>query len=495
LIDTHPRRPPAALLGIALVAAIVGLCVFVARPAAAAPHPLDTSIQETWVFDTPASGDIVMARIKQAGARWTRLDVTWDAVAPDTPQKPAGFDPANPGDPQYDWSRVDNAVVRAVAHGLEPFISVSEAPKWAERPGGGRSGTNNPDPAEFAAFMRAAALRYSGTFAGLPRVRAWELWNEVNASFFFMPQFDSTDKPLSPVLYRSLVNSASAALHAVNPGNIVIAGSLFPFVVERPPVRAIGPMRFLREMLCMTKDLKVQPNCGEPVHLDVLSHHPYTSGEPAHQTATTDSVSIRGLARMARLLRAAVRQGRIVSSRPVGFWVTEFGWDTNPPDPAGAPLRLQARWVSEALYRMWSAGVTVASWFLLRDGVGDSRRFQDGFYFACTSNPSDVRCDTPKLSLVSFRFPFVAFKSGHRLRLWARTPGGVPAKLVVERHRRGKWRRFFSIKTDRYGIFLRVLRSKQRRGSFRARIAGTATVSLPFSLKRPPDFQISPPVG
>jgi hypothetical protein len=197
---------------------------------------------------------------------------------------------------------------------------------------------------------------------------------------------------------------------------------------------------------------------------------------------------------MGRLLRAAARQGRVVSRRPVQFWVTEFGWDTNPPDPRGVPVRLQARWISEAFYRMWKAGVSMASWFQMRDGYGDSARFADGLWSVCDSRPEDLSCDKAKLSLESFRFPFVAFRTRRHVLIWARTPGGVRGKIVVEHSRRGRWKRVARLETDRYGIVKRLLR-RTRFGSFRARLADGSRASLPFSLKRPRDFPISPPVG
>src|SRR6185503_3520889 len=139
-----------------------------------------------------------------------------------------------------------------------------------------------------------------------------------------------------------------------------------------------------------------------------------------------DSVSIGQLPRMARLLRAAIRHGRVISTRPVEYWVTEFGWDTNPPDPKGVPVRLQARWISEAFFRMWRAGVSLASWFQMRDGFGDGARFADGLYRICPDQPENLNCDKAKISFVSFRFPFVAFRRdrGHVL-IWGRTPAGV----------------------------------------------------------------------
>ena len=176
----------------------------------------------------------------------------------------------------------------------------------------------------------------------------------------------------------------------------------------------------MRKLFCLNKKLKVIRNCGEPLHFDVFSHHPYTSGSPMHKTLAPDSISIGQLSRMGSVLRAAIRQGRVVSKRPVQFWATEFGWDTNPPDPQGVPVRLQARWISEAFYRMWKAGVTLASWFQMRDGYGDSARFADGLYSVCPDQPEDLGCDRAKISFESFRFPFVAFRGRRGVSIWGR---------------------------------------------------------------------------
>jgi hypothetical protein len=323
------------------------------------------------------------------------------------------------------------------------------------------------------------------------------VWNEVNASFFFVPQWK--DKPggeaLSPVLYRRIVNDFTAAVHGVDAKMLVVAGSLYPFALDRPNAQAIPPLQFMRMLFCLSRKLRVKPGCGEPLHLDVWSHHPYTSGDPTHATLAPDSVSIGQLPRMRRVLRAAIRQGRVISSRRVQFWVTEFGWDTNPPDPKGVPVRLQARWISEAFFRMWRAGVSVASWFQMRDGFGASARFADGLYQVCPGDPANVACDRPKLSFESFRFPFVAFRGRRGVLVWGHTPNSVRGKVVLERSGRGGWKRVRRIRTDRYGIFERRIDTRHRRGSYRARLADGSVYSLPFSLKRPPDFPISPPVG
>ncbi len=494
---TQPARSCArsTLARLALLA--IALVLIAPGPARGASRPFETSLQDAAVYSAdPVHTNIALSHMREAGAGWVRIDVTWDNVAPQGAGRPAGFNATDPADPHYDWKRTDWAVLRAVANGLKPFINISEAPTWAQRGVGGRPGTTNPDPTELAAFARAAALRYSGSYGGFPRVSAWEAWNEVNASFFFMPQWkdESHKEPLSPVLYRRMLNEFAAAVHGINPDNLVIGGSLYPFELDRPTDQAIPPLRFMRFLFCLTKKLRVMPKCGEPVHFDAWSHHPYTSGSPTHDPLGPESVSIGQLPRMARLLRAAIKQGRAVSSRRVQFWVTEWGWDTNPPDPQGVPVRLQARWISEAAFRMWRAGVTVATWFQMRDGFGSGARFADGLYRICADQPANPSCDRPKISFESFRFPFVAFRRDRRhVLVWGRTPWSLPGKVVVEQNRRG-FKPLARLSTDRYGIFERKLRTRSG-GRLRVRLADGSIKSLPFSLKRPRDFPISPPVG
>jgi hypothetical protein len=194
---------------------------------------------------------------------------------------------------------------------------------------------------------------------------------------------------------------------------------------------------------------------------------------------------------MARLLRAAVRAGRVVSSGPVRFWVSEFSWDSDPPDPGGAPPRLLKRWVSEALYRMWRSGVSLVTWFKLRDdgddGQPDSQIFQSGLYFRCQT----LSCDRPKPSLRAFRFPFVAFRSGRRVYFWGRTPDGKRGKVIVQQRRGSRWKRLRGVRTNRYGIFSRRVRT-HRHGRLRAVLPGGSDWSVAFSLKRPRDLAVNP---
>ena len=96
---------------------------------------------------------------------------------------------------------------------------------------------------------------------------------------------------------------------------------------------------------------------------------------PTHHADLPNDISLPDLWKMRRLLDAAVRAGTLKSRGPVRFWVTEFAWDTSPPDPKGVPEELHARWVAEALYRMWAQGVSLVTWFLIRDQSWARRPF------------------------------------------------------------------------------------------------------------------------
>jgi hypothetical protein len=463
-----------------LLAIAAALGVAPAAASAASPRPLVTGLQD---FDYTQTH---FERIKASGSGVVKINVSWRAVAPTSP--PATFNPASPVEPSYDWEPYDTYVRTAVAAGLDPLITVEQAAAYAERDKSGSPGTGNPDPVQFGLFGEALARRYSGAIPGLPRVRMFEAWNEPNANFFLYPQRTSDGGNASPALYRELVNQFAAGVHRVHLDNVVAAGATFPFTINRASGLSIGPYRFMREVLCLSEKLTVIPGCGPPVQFDVLSHHPYTSGGPTHKAGHPDSISLGDMQRLRRLLKAAVRQGRITSRGPVRFWVTEFGWDSAPADPQGVPAALHARWVSEALYRSWSAGVSLFVWYRLRDGPATGA-VQSGLWARCEAG---IACDQPKTrSRQAFRFPFVALRGRKRVEVWGRVPGGARASVAIERSRRGRWSRVKRLRSDSAGIFRARLKGP-RKGFLRARLLSSKEASVAFSLKRVRDRPFNP---
>jgi hypothetical protein len=418
-----------------------------------------------------------LAMMKKAGVRVVRLQIDWSAIAPAT--RPATFDPSDPSDPAYDWSTADANITAAIDAGFQPIVNIVGAPGWAAKaPSTGGAyflGPVSPSPRALAAFSAAAATRYGGAFEGLPRVRYWQLFNEVNLDQNLRPQIES-GRDVSPTSYRALLNAFAVAIHGIHADNLVITGGLTPFTFRKGNVQhSIAPLRFMRELLCMSAGSSPHPTCRARVSFDVWAHNPYTSGGPTHNAANPDDVSLGDLPEMKTLLDAAVRAGHIVSRRRPLFWVTEFSWDSSPPDSAAVPVALLKRWVPQAMYQMWRNGISLVTWFSLSDRPRPSFE-QPGLYF---------EDGQPKPYLEGFRFPVVAFPQGNGFYVWGRAPLGQRAVVAIEQRSGGGWHHVATVRTSADGIFQARYRARQR-GWVRARVVG-GDMSLPFSLASVPD--------
>ncbi|MEX2080144.1 MAG: hypothetical protein WEC33_00885, partial [Dehalococcoidia bacterium] len=410
------------------------------------------------------------------------------------------------GDPHYRWGSVDAAVINAKQAGLTPILLVDGAPTWAQRcptpppapgqsyPGTGAGHLCDPDPEALAAFAEAAATRFSGAFGGLPRVRLWQGFNEPNLSLFFEPQF-AGGRPVSPGLYRTLINAFYRAIKSVSRSNLVLAAGLGPIAVPR---YTVGPMRFTRELLCMKGRREPKPtrgNCDGGVHFDIFDIHPYTTGGPTHK-GKVDDVQLGDLAKLQELLAAADRAGRIKSRfKRTPLWITEFSWDSKPPHPGGLPMRTLKRWTAEALHRAWRAGVTRFFWFSLRDSTPSKRPHSEtleaGLYF----RGETVAEDWPKPHMYAFRFPFVAYSKPMGFYFWGRTPTSTGGRIVIQVRKGGGWWTAEVVRANRHGIFEGFgagFYGRTKRGSVRA--VYRRERSVPFSLQPVRDFW-QPPFG
>ncbi|MBK5232220.1 MAG: hypothetical protein JJE13_04475 [Thermoleophilia bacterium] len=451
--------------------------------------------------DVVPQGQEAFDRIRDAGATSTRVIIFWDQVAPST--EPSSWDPSNPSDQNYDWASFDAQIQGAVNSGLTPLVQIFSAPRWAERcniptSGISPSGICNPDPDAFAEFSKAAAIRYNGDFGGLPRVRFWEPWNEPNLFLFFEPQYKN-GKKVSPILYRNLLNSFADAVKGVNPSNQIVAGGLAP--IERPG--GLGPLDFARRVMCMKgrANPKPIPGCGNKASFDIWANNPFTTGGPTHKSAGPDDVSLGDLPEMGKLLRAAHSAGKIrTKQKAIPFWVTEFSWDSKPPDPGGLPMGILSRWTSEAMFRAWKAGVSNFFWLSLRDwprpaGTPFRESFESGLYF----RGETLGEDRPKRNLRAFQFPFVAFGKKSGVSIWGRTPTSASGRVILRYKAKGAWKQLAVVSADSNGIFSSLIKTKVARGLSKRSSADVRAVfkggsSLPFSLRPVKDFR-QPPFG
>jgi len=466
-------RPPvsvkAVLARLVAVAAVCAACAASATASrtAVASHGLATGVVDPFVFPSRDAA-IGFARTHAAGATFVRLALDWSRAVGNSKRRPKSLHATDPEDPHYDWAGWDRQLKLAGENHLEPILLVGGYPQWALKRYG--KDVYRPDPVAYGEFMTAVARRYSGDFDGQPRVRYWQIWNEPNHVGRKNLKDGAAD------WYRDLVNHAAAAVHGVHDDNLVIAGNQSPFTRST----AVGPLFFMRQLLCLRDGATKPLTCHKPIHFDIWAHHPYTAGGPTHQAGDKDSVSIGDLPEMKRLLDAAVRKGEVVSShRSIPFWATEFSWDTNPPDPKGVPIKLQVRWVAEALHNMWKAGVSLVVWWRIRDDRVGKSFYQSGLY----ASGSTIRTDHPKLTFFAFRFPFVAYPVGaNEVSVWGRTPWSRSGRVVVEQQIGEDWKEVGKFDANLYGIFSGNVR-RHGDGPLRARLDNGTAFAFPFALQ------------
>ena len=328
-----------------------------------------------------------------------------------------------------------------------------------------------------ADFATAAARRYANS-----PVRTWQVWNEPNARSHLNPQYRD-GRPVTPRHYRSMVNAFAKAVHTVNPDYVVVAGALAPFGHFARDIQVVAPLNFMRAMLCVSRG--GASTCSARAQFDVWAQNPYTNGGPERQAAARDDVSIGDLPEVRRVLAQASPR-HVTARAPVELWVTEFAWDTRPPDPHGVAASLHARWVAEALYAMWRSGVTLVTWWRLRDDPLTTP-YQSGLYARRGNN---LDRDRAKLSLVAFRFPFVARPTRQGVLVWGRLPPGSPGRVEIERRAGRTWRPVARSLLTPTASFAPC--SRHRPPALSGRWLPGGVSSLPFSLARPPSIRVYP---
>jgi cellulase (glycosyl hydrolase family 5) len=417
-----------------------------------------------------------------AGATYVRLSVDWRALAPAAP--PTSFVATDPTSPGYRWGGLDSVLEQADAAGLTPILDISTVPDWAyatnpKAPNGG-----TPRASDLGDFAKALATHYDGSIPGVPAEHVFQVWNEPNLSLDL--------NPVNANAYRGMVNAVAASIHAVDPANLVVAGALDPFGHPRKKGQkwySTAPLAYMRTLLCLSKGKHPHATCRTPIHFDVWSHHPYTFGGPFGHAKNPDDVELGDLPKMRTLLRAAKKVHHIVSAKAPQFWVTEFGWDTNPPRRHAASLNLAARWTAESLRQMWLSGISLVTWFLLQDYPGRSP-YQSGLYYH-TKSLAHARA---KPVLTAYRFPFVAYLGKKGVTVWGRDATSTKQVVSVQRshHRGGPWSTVATLRANGSGIFKATLRLKATQKDWLRAVAPDSGKSLSFSLTVPHAPHVGP---
>jgi hypothetical protein len=261
-------------------------------------------------------------------------------------------------------------------------------------------------------------------------VRYWLIWNEPNHPLWL--------KPTRAAIYvQHLLNPAYESIHAVLPHALVGGGVTAP----RGGLGGVAPVTWIHGM------------AAAHAKLDAYAHNPY----PLSPRETPSSGGCRNcpsitMATVPKLLILVRR-----SFGPKQVWLTEYGYQTNPPDMyLGVSPRKQATLLSLAAMRAWRlARVTMLIQYLYRDEPQLSR-FQTGLVYVN---------DVPKPSLNAFRLPFAEMRrSGLETVVWGQIRGTArgrkPYRLEVLH--KNAWKPVGRARlTNDEGVFVRTIRLKR----------------------------------
>jgi hypothetical protein len=453
-----------AVLAVALLAVLAGP----ARAWASANGETGLEDERLLLGDPSGAADAVAAW-KALGVDVVRLHARWGAIAPGRarPVKPAGFDAADPDDPAYDWAVLDQAVGLVRAADMKVMLTITgPGPLWTSRNPRLHNPLYDPNPVEFARFARAVALRYKGT------VSRYLIWNEPNQPGWLQPQNACRGRactPVAPHLYRGLVRTSERAIHDVDPAAEVVIGELAP-IGGRPRTSRtpVAPLPFLRLMGCV--DALYRPiragRCRgfKPAGGDSFGYHPHPRLlAPDQPNPDRDEAQFGDLGRLFTVLDKLTAHRRILSLRGgrLGVHLTEFGYQTSPPDHAvGIPLTLQNRYLQQAAYIAWRSprirGLTFYEWedepvHYTGPGSKAYSGWQSGLHFIT---------GRPKPALTTFADPFVIdLPPGRRTaRLWGQVrPGGVHEVTLLRRlSGQADFSPFATVMTNAAGYFART---------------------------------------
>ena len=434
--------------------------------------------------------------MRSLGVDVVKVFLPWGSIAPDptATSAPAGFNGADPAAyPAVNWAPYDAIVRDARARGIAVDLTLAEPPpQWAQGSGAPRKAGPQWEPSDalFGQFARAVGTRYSGHYtpAGasgpLPRVHLWSIWNEPNYGPNLKPQaIDHWRVPVSPALYRGLVNAAWRALHATGHGrDTILIGELAPRGIQK--AEGMVPLRFVRGLYCLSSSLRPLRGAAatavecpatasgsstfkadNPALFEAggFSAHPYPQGDAAPGYVTPGEPDYADFASLPKLIATLdAAQRAYGSSHRFEIWSTEFGYNTNPPREYEASPAVASGLINWSEYLSWrNPRIRSYDQYQLLDPptTPSGSEFDTGLEF------SNGR---PKAVYAAFRMPIwlphASFASGQAIEVWGcvrpARPVGLSthtvqyARIQFARAGNSRFATVSTVKlTDPYGYF------------------------------------------
>jgi len=476
--------------------------------------------QESWfqddnrlVFSSTGEVTQTLDEIRALGAERLRVSVFWRAIAPgNTEDRRPQFDAADPGAyPAGAWEPYDRLVRLASERGLRVNFDITgPAPDWATGTPAREDidATYTPDAAEFGRFVQAVARRYGD------RVDSWSIWNEPNQAGWLTPQWVQRGGrwvEASPRLYRALADAAWAALQAEGQGgDTILVGETAPkgLRTNRGETRSIDALRFVRRLYCLDDNLQVLtgeaaaeqgcPGAGAPFaqqhpvlfRATGFAHHPYELlFAPNRRPTWRDWATMANLPDLSLVLRRAHQRYGVALRGNVPLYLTEFGYQTRPPDRSGVAPAQQAAYLNHAEYIAYANRDVraLAQFLLVDDSEPVTVTFQSGLRF---------RDGRRKPAWRAYRLPIHVPRpqttARRPLRVFGLARGAGPSRPVVEvqyRSRSGlRWRAIRRVRAaaprGHLDIRLRLRRSGQLRLAWDGRTSRAVAVRVGPAVRR-----------
>lgn len=281
------------ILTVFALACLLLCSLFVARGDARS-HPVLFSHQHLSQFfgmtaqSQPSSSDIAL--MKASGISSLRVPIIWQTIQP----RPH----------VHDWSGLDSTIAANAAGGLGTFPFIVSTPSWMTKDWRVMPVDRAWQRKDWDRFLKALVRRYgpNGSFwiknPQLPYhpIRAWQIWNEPNASNF-------TVIP-SPTQFGKLLITSATAIRSVDAHAKIVIGGLYSTPMKKPPIAY--PATVFLQMLYQR-----WPQLNR--YYDVMALHPYTS-------------SARELPHLISGIRDVMSRHHAQAKQ---LWITEMGWGSS----------------------------------------------------------------------------------------------------------------------------------------------------------------------
>jgi hypothetical protein len=380
------------LIATALLAA-AGLAVSAATAATKKPtHKTSSHLlvgindEADTLYGNPATA---FATLKSLNTQVLRVNLYWGGTKWAVANSGRPKDPTDPGDTAYNWALYDRLVKYAQTYNIQVVFSILFTPAWAN---GGKARTAPPtDYKDLENFAYAAAERYSGLWippawqqnaslgigaSPLPKVNFWTAWNEPNNPVFLTPQYTRVGRTwqvTSAKNYAQICNAVMAGVHSPYLGPLpdehVACGVTAPKGNDAPNTSraSVDPLTFL-----------TQAHKFGMKDFDVYAHHPYADlGKESPSYVPKGRFSRRvQLGNINTLLSLISKY-----YGPKHLWITEYGYQTNPPDKTlfGIPWKLQAQYMAQAYaIARKNPRIDMMLWFMIRDDPNIRTGWQSG---------------------------------------------------------------------------------------------------------------------